>query len=205
MRRSILSHIKFVWLHPFLVYAMLLATVGLVMGYHAIKYGDDSDLYFNRMLAIGAFWVLVLFAFMRASHKGIIRCWSNPSTALHFFVRIALGFAHLGMWWYEGDPVVPMAAHAAISVVVNVIDIYVALRIKNKGMTESEVLSAPPAIPSSMHLGRRPSGGSRTSIPSKLFPGRRIWKSGSLEKDSDASSLSSPSDSANSPFNHDKL
>jgi hypothetical protein len=200
MRRSIVSHIGFIWLHPFLVYAMLLATVGLVMGYHAIKYGEDADPYFNKMLAIGSFSILVLFAFMRASHKGLIKCWTKASTLLHFLVRIALAFAHLGMWWYEGSPVVPLSAHAAISVVINVIDVYVALRLKTRDMTESEILSAPPEIPSDLSPPRRSSFSSLMSIPSQLFPGRRIWRSKAKLK---VKSLSVP-DATTAPF-HDQL
>jgi hypothetical protein len=205
MKRSIISHVCFIWLHPFLVYAMLLATVGLVMGYHAIKYGADADPYFNKMLAIGAFTTPVLFAFMRASHKGFARCFTSPSVGLHFFTRIALGFAHLGMWWYEGTPAVPIAAHAAISVVVNVIDIFVALRTKHEEMKEIEVQAEPTATRAS-YVERSSGSGTLISQPSRLYPGRRVWVSASrLSGNQDNGRSSTVSYSTTTPLVHDEL
>jgi hypothetical protein len=186
---------------------MLLATVGLVMGYHAIKYGESTDPYFNKMLAIGAFAVLVLFAFMRVSHKGVALFWSKPSKAIRFFVRIALSFAHLGMWWYDGHPVVPMTVHAAISVVVNLIDIFVTLRYKNRILSETsnetELVAAPPEVPSSTYIGdRRSASSAGISVPSKIFPGRRVWQSDPRGSNSSRStSLAYYDSSTTSPLN----
>lgn len=225
MKRSILSNVAYVWLHPFLVFAMLLATVGLVMGYHAIMEGEQNEPYFNHLLAIGAFWVLILFACMRASHKGLIKCLSKPSTALHFVIRICFAFTHLGMWWYEGDPVVVMSAHAVISIVVNVIDVYVALRLKNKEIIEAETAGAwieegPPSFSSACNSeagggGGAPNGfverptfrssiGTGASEPSKVFAGRRIWRSSTQRTLSSATTFSQ--DTAVSPFrSHDDV
>lgn len=132
MKRTRLTNISFVWLHPILVFAILLATVGIVMQYHALQAGDAVDLYYNRMLGAGAFVVVVLFAFMRAMHKGLRKCLRKFSTAFHFFVRILFAFVHLGLSWFEGGTGDAIMYHALISLAINVVDICVALRHKDK-------------------------------------------------------------------------
>ncbi len=132
MRRSNISQLFFIWAHPFLAYCKLVTTVGLVVMYIDVENGDKTNKYFRQLLSIGSFIQVLLMIFMRMLHKGVRYNLSVPSRVLFTTARICIAFGHYSIYFIESPEYDQITFHAALSLLSNILDVYVGMG-KNNG------------------------------------------------------------------------
>ena len=122
MRRTKLSHLIFVWLHPILAFSMLCTTVGMAVMYSSIINGGDIDNSYHKMVSVGALTQMICLILMRIEHKGWFYTLTRPTRVAYIIVRVGFAWIQYSIFFYNGSIENEMMLHALVSLFINFID-----------------------------------------------------------------------------------
>jgi hypothetical protein len=96
LRRSVFSAMAFIWLHPFVAFWILYATVSIDDFFTAIQDGQDSvDDIVRMQLSVSCFSICVILTIMRTLHKGFRYHLQSINRLSHMIFRFGFASLHL--------------------------------------------------------------------------------------------------------------